>query len=165
MTTIKRCHEREQRRHWNSKAMDTTQERVSPVTTTTRNTADLPPRSGSLKFLARCPYLCPEWHHNSWDSDKKTQHRSPHANRSAAWGKGLSEGSILTTAGALKEVSLAMAPYCPQGKNPNSPQRRVQKALHQRHPENWTALHCDLEPINEKLPQTRSGTEPNCLLY
>lgn len=45
----------------------------------------------------------------SFHSDKKTRHRSPHANRYATWGKGISEGSIFTTADALTEAEVGSA--------------------------------------------------------
>ena len=107
---IKRGHERDQKRRWNNEATDTTKERTgrgmwpATTTTTTKNTEELPPGQVPWCCLQSVYTSAQNDTTTSGNSDKKTQHRSPRANGSAAWGKGISEGSILTTADALKEV-------------------------------------------------------------
>lgn len=78
-----------------------------------QNTAHLPPRSGSLMFLAICLHCCPQRHHNLVNQRQQNTSSTPNpatsspptcASGAAAQGKGTSEGSILTPSDALKEV-------------------------------------------------------------
>lgn len=109
MTVIKHCNKREQRRHWNSKTTETPKENIVKGVRPPQTTADLPWGQVPWDFLLPGYTSAQSDTTTSSTSDKNTWHRSPHTIRYATWGKGISEGSILTTADALKEAEAGSA--------------------------------------------------------